>query len=80
MEGERRYRGLYNAVADGVIVIDCRGAISEVNEFACKIFGYSREEIKNSLIKPIWHAINEDGSPSHGKPPCHGYFKDWKIG
>ena len=63
VDGERRYRGLYNAVADGVIVIDCSGAISEVNEFACKIFGYSREEIKNSLIKPIWHAINEDGSP-----------------
>ncbi len=62
-ESERRYRGLYNAVADGIIVVDCNGAISEVNEFACKIFGYSREEIKNSLIKPIWHAINEDGSP-----------------
>ena len=63
VEGECRYRGLYNAVADGIIVVDCNGAISEVNEFACKILGYSREEIKNSLIKPIWHAINEDGSP-----------------
>jgi PAS domain S-box-containing protein len=39
IESEKRYHGLYNAVAGGIIVVNCTGKITEVNDFACKIFG-----------------------------------------
>jgi len=44
-ESEERYRDLFNLISDAVYVIDKEtGRIVDVNETACKMYGYSREE------------------------------------
>lgn len=51
-ENERKYRALFNNTSDAILVSlltsDNRlGDIIEVNESACRMFGYSREELLN---------------------------------
>lgn len=44
-ESEERYRGLFNLISDAVYVIDQEtGRVLDVNETACKMYGYTREE------------------------------------
>jgi PAS domain S-box-containing protein len=44
-ESEERYRTLFNSINDAVFVHDAEtGAIIDVNERMCEMFGYSREE------------------------------------
>jgi len=63
-ESEERYRGLYEAIAGGVIVQDRTGAILGANAAACDILGLTEDEIQERTIQdPRWRAIREDGSP-----------------
>ena len=67
-ERERRYRGLYEAVAGGIVVQDMSGIITEANDMACEILGLTRSQILGrTSIDPRWHAIHEDGSPFPGE-------------
>jgi PAS domain S-box-containing protein len=53
--GERsRTRELIELASDGIFIADLDGRLTEVNEAACRLQGYSREEI---LTKSIWDLI-----------------------
>ncbi|MCX6090702.1 MAG: PAS domain S-box protein [Candidatus Atribacteria bacterium] len=45
-ESEKRYRGIFETVADGIIVLDVEtGTVQDVNTATCKMYGYTREEM-----------------------------------
>jgi diguanylate cyclase (GGDEF)-like protein/PAS domain S-box-containing protein len=51
-ESELRYRRLFEAAQDGILILDARtGAITDVNPFLINMLGYSREEF---LEKRLW--------------------------
>jgi len=51
-ESEARYRRLFEAAQDGVLILDAKtGMIGDVNPFLIKMLGYSREEF---VKKKLW--------------------------
>jgi PAS domain S-box-containing protein len=53
-------RSLLDAVNDAVIIFDPRSLrILEVNEGACKVYGYSREEFIGKEMKQLTHEIGD---------------------
>jgi PAS domain S-box-containing protein len=44
-ESEARYRTLMEQASDGIFVADDHGRLTDVNEHACKLLGYSRDEL-----------------------------------
>jgi PAS domain S-box-containing protein len=56
METEAQYRGVFEASSDGLLVISLDGRIVEVNPAACKLYGYTHDELLNipaaELIRP----------------------------
>ena len=42
-ESEERFRTIFGSISDGVMIHDRNGALLEVNESACALFGLSRE-------------------------------------
>jgi len=66
-ESEARARGLFQAVAGGVVMQDREGRIVDANPAAGEILGLTVEQIKGlSSMDPRWRAIREDGSPMPG--------------
>jgi two-component system, cell cycle sensor histidine kinase and response regulator CckA len=52
MESETRYRQLFTAVQDGILLLDAQtGAITDVNPFLANLLGYTHAEL---LGKPLW--------------------------
>jgi PAS domain S-box-containing protein len=43
-KGEERYRGIFEGVQDAILVETPTGEILDVNQRACEMYGYSREE------------------------------------
>lgn len=55
LEGsERRYHFLFELSADGIIVTDLNGIITDCNTAACKIFGYTKKELMGKSYHIIW--------------------------
>jgi PAS domain S-box-containing protein len=56
LEELSRYKELFESVSDPVFINDFQGRFLEVNEGACEVFGYSREQLLkmsvNDLAKP----------------------------
>jgi PAS domain S-box-containing protein/putative nucleotidyltransferase with HDIG domain len=51
-DSELRYRRLFEAAQDGILILDARtGAITDVNPFLIHMLGYSREEF---IEKKLW--------------------------
>jgi PAS domain S-box-containing protein/putative nucleotidyltransferase with HDIG domain len=51
-DSELRYRRLFEAAQDGILILDARtGMIEDVNPFLIKMLGYSREEF---IEKKLW--------------------------
>jgi two-component system, cell cycle sensor histidine kinase and response regulator CckA len=52
-ESEERYRSVFSATADGILVFDVRsGSIEDANPAACRMYGYTRDELrKTSLLR-----------------------------
>ena len=44
-ESEQKYRGLFECTNDGIIVLDARGEILDVNKRTLELFGLTREEM-----------------------------------
>jgi PAS domain S-box-containing protein len=44
-ESEARYRTLMEQASDGIFVADDHGRLTDVNEHACELLGYSRDEL-----------------------------------
>lgn len=49
-EGDMKYRALFNSARDGIIFLDNKGAVTDVNEAFVRISGYSEEEIKSGVF------------------------------
>jgi len=47
-ESEQKYRGLFESTTDGIIVLDARGEISDVNTRALELLGFKREDMIGS--------------------------------
>src|ERR1700685_4563218 len=52
MDSETRYRQLFAAAQDGILILDAQtGVITDVNPFLADLLGYSQAEL---LGKPLW--------------------------
>lgn len=66
-KSEARYRSVVTAMAEGVVVQECDGAITACNESAERILGLTKAQIMGrTSLDPRWRAIHEDGSPFPG--------------
>ncbi len=55
LEGsEKRYHFLFELSADGIVVADLNGIITDCNTAACKIFDYSKQELVGKSYHIIW--------------------------
>lgn len=55
LEGsEKKYNFLFELSVDGIIVADLNGIITDCNTAACKIFGYSKQELIGKSYHIIW--------------------------
>jgi PAS domain S-box-containing protein len=53
LKSEERTRAIFENVVDGIIVISPQGIIQEVNPAACKLFGFSYEEMVWQNVKML---------------------------
>ena len=72
-ESESRYRRLFEQASDALLLIDSDGMIRDCNPAACRLLGYSREELltKNiqDLVIPQLEQISQiqEGKPLSGE-------------
>lgn len=63
-EAEKKYRGLYESVIDGIVMTDVQGRILECNKAYRDMLGYTEEEIKKLTYQQMtpekWHKMEED--------------------
>lgn len=59
VESEQRYRKIFDTIADALFISDLNGKIVEANPAACRMYGYTREELIGKhaleLISPDYH-------------------------
>jgi diguanylate cyclase (GGDEF)-like protein/PAS domain S-box-containing protein len=60
-DSEQRLRGIYEAIACGVLVQDADGVILHANSAAAEIFGYSLDEMRGRSSTGLWKVVDEDG-------------------
>ena len=65
-KSEAQYRGIFNSTTDSFLIFDHRGNIVEANPQACKMYGYSYEELIQLSGKDIV------------SPDCHHIFDEFK--
>lgn len=71
--GERPYREIerlsatyerfLNTVGEGIFGVDPQGKITFINESACKMLGFRRDELVKRLAHPIIHHTKKNGKP-----------------
>jgi PAS domain S-box-containing protein len=67
-ESERRYRELFESMAQGVVYHSAEGRIVMANPAAERIFGLSQDDmIGRTSMDPRWRALREDGSELPGQ-------------
>jgi PAS domain S-box-containing protein len=58
---EAKYRGLFDSLMDGFVVVDMDGVIRESNEVYRKMLGYSAEELERTTYRDLtperWHPV-----------------------
>ena len=58
---EAKYRGLFDSMMDGVVVVEMAGTIVESNETYRKMIGYSADELRELTYRQLtpepWHAM-----------------------
>ncbi|HEY9152718.1 MAG TPA: PAS domain S-box protein, partial [Anaerolineales bacterium] len=53
IESEERFHGIFEGVQDAIFVEDLDYKILDVNQRACEIFGYSREQFKTMTVRDL---------------------------
>ncbi len=67
-ESETRHRTIFTVMAEGVVVQAADGTITDCNQYAEKLLGLTRDEIKGlSSVDPRWQAVRPDGTPFPGE-------------
>ena len=54
-ERESQYRGIFDAVSDGLLIIDLKGFVVEANPEACNMHGYTYQELTSLHITDLVH-------------------------
>lgn len=54
-EEEGRYRAIFEAATDSLLIFDCQGTVIEANPAACALYGYPREELLGISGRQIVH-------------------------
>ncbi len=60
---ELRLNAIFEAAVDGIIIINERGVIEEVNKASCVLFGYDISELlgaKVNILMPLQHSLAHD--------------------
>ena len=52
-DGEGKYRTLFEDARDGIELVDREGVIIDCNQHACRLLGYSREEMLGKNIREV---------------------------
>lgn len=52
-EDTRRLRALFEMATDGIITMSTKGEIENVNQAACRLFGYSAEEMRGQKVNML---------------------------
>jgi diguanylate cyclase (GGDEF)-like protein/PAS domain S-box-containing protein/hemerythrin-like metal-binding protein len=81
MEGEKRFRTIFENAALPMMRISLQGSYLEVNDAWCKMFGYSREEALSGGLswQKITYADDLDKSLSLSKKLISGEIRDFKV-
>ncbi|MEM4257959.1 MAG: PAS domain S-box protein [Candidatus Thermoplasmatota archaeon] len=58
-ESEQRYRTIFHHAADGIIILDNKNTIYDINQTALEISGYSREELVGRNIRSLSDIIEK---------------------
>jgi len=64
-EAESRYRTLFHAAADAILINDLEGCLLEVNEEACRRLGYDRDELLRLTMDDLSPAANLAQRPEY---------------
>lgn len=63
LESEKRYRGLYESIRDGIVRCDMQGNVIDCNGAYLEMLGYTEDEIKRLTYQELtpakWHAMEE---------------------
>jgi PAS domain S-box-containing protein len=59
-ETEKKYKALFDSLADGILLVDKDGQIIDVNASACQKVGYSRDEMVGMLLQKVFHDHGAD--------------------
>jgi PAS domain S-box-containing protein len=75
-EKQEQYRDIFNAAFDGVIILDVEtGLMVEANPAACRMHGYTREEIVGLKLMTIIHPDNQKVFKEHIRTfPSSSFF------
>jgi PAS domain S-box-containing protein len=57
---EERFRAIFEGSRDGIFIIDEEGRFIEVNQAACDLTGYTREELFNLKITDLYEKTDEE--------------------
>ncbi|MCD6192581.1 MAG: PAS domain S-box protein [Candidatus Aminicenantes bacterium] len=57
---EERFRAIFEGSRDGIFIVDQTGHFLEVNQAACDLTGYSREELKQLTFCDLWEKPNKE--------------------
>jgi PAS domain S-box-containing protein len=78
---EEQHRQIFESVSDGLVIIDGRGRVAEVNPAACSIYGYDRSEFVGldgrRLIDPsCYHLFDQFLASLKAGRPFHAESTD----
>ncbi len=63
-EREEQYRSIFESTSDALLIFDFDGTIVEANPAACRMYGYSYEELiglsGKDIVHPDYHRLFED--------------------
>ncbi|MFZ5774303.1 MAG: PAS domain-containing sensor histidine kinase [Thermodesulfobacteriota bacterium] len=76
----RQYDQILNSAGEGIYGIDTIGRITFVNNAACQILGFAREEMVGRQLHEFRHHVRWDGSSyeAGGCPVCRAYVEGGK--
>lgn len=82
-QSELRIRQLFDNAADGILIADIAGNYTDVNQAACSLLGYRRDEL---IGKDIGALVSE---PEHARlsqaraylmlDPAHAHLAEWQV-
>lgn len=68
---------ILGAAGEGILSLDREGRVTLVNDAACAMLGYRREELMGRVGHGVWHHSHPDGTPMSPEdcPVCQAYLR-----